>query len=779
MKTDKTRKELEEEIIRLRNSLEQIEKKYQSLIDANVDLIWETDEKGNFTYLSPQLKRQWNLDPEDLFGKKPLDLVLWEDKESKGAEISAVRSSRLPYDGLFFKALDGYGKLVYLEISGTPVIDDSGIFKGYRGTARDITRSVVAEAALKESTRIANERLSEIEHLYLNLPIGLCVVDLDLRFLRINHRLAEINGLPVNDHIGKSVAEVIPSLYETAHSILTKILETGEPQLGIEFTGSTISQPDVIRSWSEDWLPFHDINGKIVSVNVMVVEITEQKKAEQEKRKNEERFKIIGEILPYGIWLCDKDGEALYTSDSFLELLNMTMDESKGFEWTKRLVPEDIEPMVQKRLHCIKTGSDWDHIHRIIDRYGNIKSVLTRGRPMRDENGEIYAWAGINLDITERVRNEEEIKQSKEALEKSQEKLKIALDNGNIGIWEWDITTGEVRWDERMERMFGLEPGTFGGTIEAFESLVHEEDLQHVEESLKKALENGTSYDSIYRTKPRCGKSNYISSKAFFKRDDTGKPMAFYGVCSDVTEMKEGAEKSIIAMNEALLRSNRELQQFAYVASHDLQEPLRMVTSFSQLLQAQYSDKLDEKANEYINFAVDGSKRMYELINGLLKYSRVQTKGASFKSVDIDSVVQKVRDNLMLVITETGAEIVQENLPVVAGDENQLIQLLQNLIENAIKFCKNKPQIRITGKLKNKMHVICVEDNGIGIEPQYFERIFSIFQRLHLRDEYKGTGIGLAISKRIVERHGGELWVESIPGKGSTFCFSIPDNPLQ
>lgn len=653
MKTDKTRKDLEEEIVRLRSSLEQVEAKYRSLIDANVDLIWETDETGCFTYLSPQLKKQWNIDPKDLLGKKPLDLVLREDKELKEAEISSVRSSRLPYDGLFFNAFDGDGNLVYLEVSGTPVIDDAGVFKGYRGTARDITRRVVAEAALKESNRIANERLNEIEYLYLNLPIGLCVLDPDLRFLRINHRLAEINGLSINEHIGKSVAEVVPSLSETAQNIVTKILETGEPQMGIEFTGSTPAQPGVLRSWSEDWLPVRDASGEIVAINVMVVETTEQKKAEKE------------------------------------------------------------------------------------------------------------------------------LKQSKEALEQSQEKLKIALDNGNIGIWEWDITTGEVRWDERMERMFGLEPGTFGGTIEAFESLVHEEDLQHIEASLSRALDNGLSYDSIYRTKPRAGKSNYISSRALIKLDDTGKPMAFYGVCSDVTEMKEGAEKSIIAMNEALLRSNSELQQFAYVASHDLQEPLRMVTSFSQLLQAQYGEKLDERANEYINFAVDGSKRMYELINGLLAYSRVQTKGASFESVDMETVVHKVRDNLRLVITETGTELVQERLPVVTGDENQLIQLLQNLVENAIKFCNNKPQIRISGKSKDKMHVICVEDNGIGIESQYFERIFRIFQRLHLREEYKGTGIGLAISKRIVERHGGEIWVESIPGKGSTFCFSIPNKSIK
>lgn len=497
---DKTIRELQEEnktLIRKLQELSEADRllekssdKCKSLIEANVDMIWETDQEGRLTYVSPQLKKLWNIDPADVLGKKPFDFIPSEDKEMKAAELSSIRSSRQPFNDLLINALDGNGKLVYLEATGSPVFDNNEGFQGYRGIARDITRRTLTERALKESNIIASERLNEIEHLYLNLPIGLCVMDLDLRFLRINEKLAEINGLPVSAHLGKTVAEVLPSLHETAQSILQKILETGVPQMGIEVSGTTSAQPGVMRTWSEDWLPIRDINRKIVSVNVMVVETTEQKKAEREKRKSEERFKIMGEILPYGIWLCDNEGKAVYTSNSFLELLNMTMDEMKGFGWTHRLVPGDAEPMMQKWMHCIKTGEDWDHIHYIIDRHGNIKSVLTRGRPIRDDDGKIYSWAGINLDITERVKAEKEIKLSKEALEKSQEKLQIALDNANIGIWEWDLITGEVRWDEKMESMFGLEPETFGGTRECFESLVHEEDLQHLGAALDKALKN-------------------------------------------------------------------------------------------------------------------------------------------------------------------------------------------------------------------------------------------------------------------------------------------------
>lgn len=199
-----------------------------------------------------------------------------------------------------------------------------------------------------------------------------------------------------------------------------------------------------------------------------------------------------------------------------------------------------------------------------------------------------------------------------------------------------------------------------------------------------------------------------------------------------------------------------------------------MISSFSQLLQLQYSDKLDQQANEYINFAVDGSKRLYELLNGLLAYSRVQTKGRSFEEISMQTVIQKVKENLRLLIEETGAEISCDTLPEIKADENQMIQLMQNLIDNSIKFCSSKPVINVSYKVKEGIYIFSVKDNGIGIEPQYFERIFRIFQRLHLRDEFKGTGIGLALCKRIVERHGGEIWVESVPDQGSVFSFSLP-----
>lgn len=243
-------------------------------------------------------------------------------------------------------------------------------------------------------------------------------------------------------------------------------------------------------------------------------------------------------------------------------------------------------------------------------------------------------------------------------------------------------------------------------------------------------------------------------------------------------ESKEKAEIGLKHAVEELERSNKELEQFAYIASHDLQEPVRMVGNFTQLLERRYKDKLDNKALEYISFAVDGAQRMQLLITGLLKYSRITTHARDYSAVDCNMVLGSVLKNLELSIRESSASITSGVLPTIMADEVQLTQLFQNLISNAIKFRRGSevPEIHISSVQKNENWLFSVRDNGIGIDPQYGERIFQIFQRLHTRSEYPGTGIGLAVCKRIVERHGGKIWIESELDKGTTFYFTFSMN---
>jgi len=242
-----------------------------------------------------------------------------------------------------------------------------------------------------------------------------------------------------------------------------------------------------------------------------------------------------------------------------------------------------------------------------------------------------------------------------------------------------------------------------------------------------------------------------------------------------VAELKQAEEERERLIGE-IVRSNKELEQFAYIASHDLTEPLRMVTGYVQLLAKRYKGQLDDKADQYIHFAVDGVLRMQQLIEGLLAYSRITRAGAELKPVDCNTVFTLAVANLTAAIEEKRAKVTKDELPVVSGDETQLIRLMQNLIANAIKFGRPDipPQVHVSAHCGERAWIFAVRDNGIGMEPQYFEQIFLIFQRLHTRSQYPGTGIGLAVCKKIVEQHHGRIWVESTPGKGSTFYFTLP-----
>lgn len=255
--------------------------------------------------------------------------------------------------------------------------------------------------------------------------------------------------------------------------------------------------------------------------------------------------------------------------------------------------------------------------------------------------------------------------------------------------------------------------------------------------------------------------------------ETANKEMAF-----QIEEKGKRADE-LVMINAELARSNAELEQFAYVATHDLQEPLRAVASCVQLLQKRYEDQLDEKAHEFIAHAVDGTKRMQTLINDLLAYSRISTHAEVFASTNCDMVLQEALANLMVAIAESDAVVTRDALPMVSGDATQLTQLFQNLVGNALKFRGERPpKIHIGVVRRNGDWRFSVADNGIGMEPQYFERVFLVFQRLHTRKEYQGTGIGLAICKKVVERHGGRIWAESEAGRGSTFCFTIPETKL-
>ena len=361
--------------------------------------------------------------------------------------------------------------------------------------------------------------------------------------------------------------------------------------------------------------------------------------------------------------------------------------------------------------------------------------------------------------------------------------FKLALEAADMGTWVWDIPTGELEFGKTTRTLWGLPEGE-SVTFDAAMAQVHPEDKAGLEQALEDAFNEKAPYNYTFRVTPPDGSERWLAGRGKVIRDEEGKVLKMLGVNYDISSQKE-AEQALQDLNEtlearilsrtaALEASNQDLAQFAYIASHDLQEPLRMVASYVQLLEKRYRDKLDQDGLEFIAFAADGAKRMQQLIQDLLAFSRVQTHAQPFSLVSSQNALERALKNLHLQLKETQADVAFTNLPDLNADATQLTQLFQNLIGNAIKFCEESPKIRVSAEESSSSWRISIEDNGIGIAQEDVAKIFEPFSRLHTREDFAGNGIGLAICRRIAERHGGDLWVHSTPLVGSVFYIELP-----
>jgi PAS domain S-box-containing protein len=395
---------------------------------------------------------------------------------------------------------------------------------------------------------------------------------------------------------------------------------------------------------------------------------------------------------------------------------------------------------------------------------------------LADEDALLDGLGSTVAQLVKRAAAEESLLRRTEELARSNYSLSESQRIAHVGSWSWELPFGAAAcvWTPETYRLFGVSPDTFVPSGELFQGLIHPDDRAAMQAWIGACLAGEEPPDLEFRVGLPDGAVRYILGRGHLVRDAGNRPIRMVGIAQDITERKRAEEKLRLALAD-LARSNKDLEQFAYVASHDLQEPLRMVSSYTQLLARRYGGQLDASADKFIAYAVDGANRMQRLIEDLLAYSRVGSRAKGFELTDGTAVLDRALANLKAAIDASGAVVTHGPLPTVVHDDLLLVQLFQNLIGNAIKFhVEMPPRIHVSAEPKGEEWVFAVRDNGIGIDPQYAQRIFTIFQRLHTNEEYSGTGIGLAICKKIVERRGGRIWVQSQPGSGSTFYFTVP-----
>jgi PAS domain S-box-containing protein len=791
---------------RLRTS----ETKFRSLFENTQDAIATASIDGRIMEANQAFLDLVGYDMEEIKNLTYQDLTpaKWHDMEADIVEHQVKILGSSPIYEKEYVRKDG--SIIPVVIRVSLIRDHRGNPIGLWGIVRDMTEAKRSEEALRQSE---NRYRTLFEYMISGFALHEIILDengkpIDYRFLEVNSEFERLTGLHKEDIIGKTVREVIPGIEPFWIERYGHVALTGEPD---QFEGR--SEP--LNKYYEA-RAFRPEPGKFA---VLFNDITERKIAEGKINRLNRVYSILSKINEAIIRISN-------VRQLYMESCRIAVEQGGlrmawvglSHEKTGLIEPVASAGVVEGYLDKIKvnigneprgqgpTGkSIREGKYDICNDFENDprmalwrKEALTRGYrssaafplhlgskvigafTLYSSEANFFNEEEVNLlqalaaDISfaiESLERERLRKKAVEELHESEKRFRAMFDSMLNSA-----SLNRIILDERGNAV----DAEFLEVNPAFEKMA----------GLKREDCIGKKESAIFPFFDRnwleaCGKvaktGESIRMEQYIKKIDRYFNLILYSPAKgqfvvfreDITEQRK-AEKELEKKISELKAANEELQRFAYVASHDLQEPLRMISSYLQLLERRYKDKLDQDANEFIGFAVNGARRLQKMIESLLEYSRVETRGEPFKPVSCDEALNDALSNLEIAIKENDAIITRDTLPIVWGDAAQLSRLFQNLISNSLKFRgREKPQITISAQRRNSKWLFSIKDNGIGIAAQYYERIFVIFQRLHGYD-YPGTGIGLSISKRIVERHGGKMWVESEPGKGATFYFTLP-----
>ncbi|AKB27682.1 sensory transduction histidine kinase [Methanosarcina siciliae T4/M] len=747
---DNLKKLVEKRTLKLRKAYELLEESEKGLAEAQKMSHlgnWNWNIESNELYWSDEIYRIFGCRPQE-FGATydsflsyvhPEDRVLVDEtvKEAFNGKIYSI-------DHRIFRA-DGRERIVHEQ--GEVIFDRENVPVQMKGTVQDVTERKLAEKALELASKY-NRSLIEAS------LDPLVTIGTDGKITDVNISTETITGYSRDELIGTDFSDYFTEPEKAKESYMHVFQEGLVRDYPLEILHRDGHITHVLYNASV----YRGETGEVIGVFAAARDITELKKA--------------GEKIKTLVSAVESSDDAVITMslDGMITSWNIGAEKVYGYSAEEILgkkmsvlEPANLEGEIKQLIERIKQGEGINHYETVrLKKDSTLVDISVALSPVFDDSGKIMALSAIARNITERKKAEEALRLSniynRSLLEASLDPLVTIGPDGKIT----DV-------NKATEQITGYSRSELIGTD--FTNYFTEP--EKAEEGYQQVFRKGSVLDYALEIQHRNGSVTPVLYNASIYRDESGKVIGVFAAARDITELKK-AEEILELKLEELARSNADLEQFAYVSSHDLQEPLRMIASYLQLLQRRYQGELDERADKYIYFAVDGASRMQSLINDLLEFSRVTTKARELEPTDCESILKYVLSDLEFSIKENEATVSYDSLPEIMADGTQLTQVFQNLISNAIKFrSKETPKIHVSAENEGDKWRFSVQDNGIGIDPKYAEKIFELFKRLHKREDYPGTGIGLSICKKIIERHGGDIWVESEPGRGSTFYFTL------